>query len=318
MQVKTLLKTSQDASSDMISCKEIEGCSDDSSSFNQDTVPGVVVDDGENAFSNNNNSQRTLVEPIYTAPSMRKTRFAAQHLAPKASMESFKSAVAHQNESYNSSDDHLPSFDNTYALVVHVTSMVRQLAEEVVSEPEPVTDWSWIPQEDAPKVQVPLRTHTVDVEDTIHSSPAAQRDFTIPVKEDFKPKSYNVHSFSDQQPSPSERTSPIHKTGIVSPNQEDQFARLEERLLSIFPNMVQESFLNKLAEVEQARQRAEDEAAKLRPSSEEPKEPIRFKDAVGRKFLFPWKLAKMWTVSIVFPFLLDNAREFQLTRSNVL
>ncbi|PVH91769.1 hypothetical protein DM02DRAFT_545142 [Periconia macrospinosa] len=46
-------------------------------------------------------------------------------------------------------------------------------------------------------------------------------------------------------------------------------------------------------ELEKAKKAAEEEAAKLKPS-DAPKPPIKFKDAVGRKFIFPWHLCKTW------------------------
>ncbi|CAO2649214.1 Nn.00g065990.m01.CDS01 [Neocucurbitaria sp. VM-36] len=45
-------------------------------------------------------------------------------------------------------------------------------------------------------------------------------------------------------------------------------------------------------ELEKARKMAVEEAAKLRPDA--PKPPIKFKDAVGRKFSFPWHICKTW------------------------
>jgi hypothetical protein len=47
--------------------------------------------------------------------------------------------------------------------------------------------------------------------------------------------------------------------------------------------------------LEKAKKAAEEEAAKLKPS-DAPKAPIKFKDAVGRKFSFPWHLCKSWKV----------------------
>ena len=46
-------------------------------------------------------------------------------------------------------------------------------------------------------------------------------------------------------------------------------------------------------EMEKAKKAAEEELAKLKPS-DAPKPPIKFKDAVGRKFSFPWHLCKTW------------------------
>ncbi|KAJ4357664.1 uncharacterized protein N0V89_002240 [Didymosphaeria variabile] len=46
-------------------------------------------------------------------------------------------------------------------------------------------------------------------------------------------------------------------------------------------------------ELEKVKKAAEEEAAKLKPS-DDPKPPIKFKDAVGRKFSFPWHLCKTW------------------------
>ncbi|KAJ4370786.1 hypothetical protein N0V83_005308 [Neocucurbitaria cava] len=48
-------------------------------------------------------------------------------------------------------------------------------------------------------------------------------------------------------------------------------------------------------ELEKGKKAAEEEAAKLKPS-DAPKAPIKFKDAVGRKFSFPWHLCKTWKV----------------------
>ncbi|KAM3414664.1 hypothetical protein BST61_g9822 [Cercospora zeina] len=57
----------------------------------------------------------------------------------------------------------------------------------------------------------------------------------------------------------------------------------------------------KLAEAEKAKEEAEkakkaleDEAAKNKPTPDSLKAPIRFKDAVGRKFSFPWAICKTW------------------------
>ncbi|KAF2168950.1 hypothetical protein M409DRAFT_65289 [Zasmidium cellare ATCC 36951] len=57
----------------------------------------------------------------------------------------------------------------------------------------------------------------------------------------------------------------------------------------------------KLAEAEKAREDAdkakkalEEEMAKSKPSPDSAKAPIRFKDAVGRKFSFPWPYCKTW------------------------
>lgn len=49
-------------------------------------------------------------------------------------------------------------------------------------------------------------------------------------------------------------------------------------------------------ELEKAKKAAEEEAAKLK-SVPDKKEPIKFKDCVGRKFTFPWHICKTWTVS---------------------
>lgn len=46
-------------------------------------------------------------------------------------------------------------------------------------------------------------------------------------------------------------------------------------------------------ELEKAKKAAEEEAAKHKPN-DAPKAPIKFKDAVGRKFSFPWHLCKTW------------------------
>jgi hypothetical protein len=48
-----------------------------------------------------------------------------------------------------------------------------------------------------------------------------------------------------------------------------------------------------MEELELAKKAAEEEAARLRPS-DAPKPPIKFKDAVGRKYSFPWHIVKTW------------------------
>jgi hypothetical protein len=57
-----------------------------------------------------------------------------------------------------------------------------------------------------------------------------------------------------------------------------------------------EEIKKKQAELEEAKKKAEAEANQLRPGDDMKKAPIRFKDAVGRKFSFPWHLCKTWKV----------------------
>ncbi|GIZ49132.1 hypothetical protein CKM354_001216900 [Cercospora kikuchii] len=47
-------------------------------------------------------------------------------------------------------------------------------------------------------------------------------------------------------------------------------------------------------EAEKAKKALEEEAAKNKPTPDSLKAPIRFKDAVGRKFSFPWSICKTW------------------------
>jgi len=56
----------------------------------------------------------------------------------------------------------------------------------------------------------------------------------------------------------------------------------------------------KLDELEQKRKALEEENKKLKPGDDMLKAPIRFKDAVGRKFSFPWHLCKTWKVCVSF------------------
>jgi hypothetical protein len=49
-------------------------------------------------------------------------------------------------------------------------------------------------------------------------------------------------------------------------------------------------------ELEKAKKAAEEEAARMRPTGDDKKSTIKFKDAVGRKFAFPWHLCKTWKV----------------------
>lgn len=49
---------------------------------------------------------------------------------------------------------------------------------------------------------------------------------------------------------------------------------------------------------EYSRETGQEESAKLKPSSNNASHaPLKFKDAVGRKFSFPWHLVKTWKVS---------------------
>lgn len=51
---------------------------------------------------------------------------------------------------------------------------------------------------------------------------------------------------------------------------------------------------------EEAKKKAEEEAKALSKPKEEKKKPIKFKDAVGRKFSFPFHLCATWAVSCQF------------------
>lgn len=60
-----------------------------------------------------------------------------------------------------------------------------------------------------------------------------------------------------------------------------------------------EEMKKKHEEAEAAKKKAEEEAAALKPKGVPP--PIKFKDAVGRKFSFPFDICKTWKVSPRFP-----------------
>ena len=64
----------------------------------------------------------------------------------------------------------------------------------------------------------------------------------------------------------------------------------------------QEEHEKKVNELEAAAAEAKKEADALKGSGDEKKPPIKFKDAVGRKFSFPWHLCKTWKVSSNKPF----------------
>ena len=56
--------------------------------------------------------------------------------------------------------------------------------------------------------------------------------------------------------------------------------------------------VNEKAEAaEKAQKAAEEESDKLKPTDDAKQPPIKFKDAVGRMFSFPWALCKTWKVS---------------------
>jgi hypothetical protein len=52
-----------------------------------------------------------------------------------------------------------------------------------------------------------------------------------------------------------------------------------------------------LEELKTQKKKFEEEAKRLRPTDDMLKAPIRFKDAVGRKYSFPWHICKTWKVS---------------------
>lgn len=54
--------------------------------------------------------------------------------------------------------------------------------------------------------------------------------------------------------------------------------------------------INKIGKLQAAKTAAENETERLRPGDDMLKPPIKFKDAVGRKFSFPWHLCKIWKV----------------------
>ena len=53
----------------------------------------------------------------------------------------------------------------------------------------------------------------------------------------------------------------------------------------------------KADDLEKVKKALEDEAKRNKPDADEGKPPIRFKDALGRKFSFPWRICKTWKVS---------------------
>ena len=78
----------------------------------------------------------------------------------------------------------------------------------------------------------------------------------------------------------------------------------------------QEEHDKKVKELEAAAEAAKKEAAEAKGPGDEKKPPIKFKDAVGRKFSFPWHLCKTWKVSktsILFFFCFYNPSRILLT-----
>ena len=52
----------------------------------------------------------------------------------------------------------------------------------------------------------------------------------------------------------------------------------------------------KADELEKKKKDLEDEVKKNKPDPDDKKAPIKFKDAMGRKFSFPWRICKSWKV----------------------
>jgi hypothetical protein len=61
-----------------------------------------------------------------------------------------------------------------------------------------------------------------------------------------------------------------------------------------------EKYEKELEELKAQKKKFEEEAKRLRPTDDMLKAPIRFKDAVGRKYSFPWHICKTWKVCLYF------------------
>lgn len=78
---------------------------------------------------------------------------------------------------------------------------------------------------------------------------------------------------------------------------ENEAKKKQEEEKEKFDKLMEEQ-KKKAAELEDKKKKLEEENKKLRPGDDMLKPPIKFKDAVGRKFSFPWHLCKTWKASI--------------------
>jgi hypothetical protein len=213
--------------------------------------------------------------------------------------------------------------DHTRALVLKANVMVHNLTKRVLSQASPAAEWSWEHANIAPGRNTNTKAKSSKADRKPKSLDIQQRDKRGPefgaepvVRPNFAEKKEeaafyrerngqaqqdtqsNVHEFLDE----SESDSDSDNESIVEAQSQLPDATvnlLSERIVG----MIQHSMVDKLAELqvaktvaEKAQIVAESEAKRLRPGDEMLEPPIRFKDAVGRKFSFPWHLCKTWKV----------------------
>jgi hypothetical protein len=218
--------------------------------------------------------------------------------------------------------------DHTRTLVLKANVMVHNLTKRVLSQASPAAEWSWEHANLAPGRNTNTKAKSSKADRKSKSPNIQQRDKRGPrfdAEPVVRPNSAekkeeaafhadgmhrgrngqaqqdtqrNVHEYLDESKSDSD----LDNESIVEAQSQLPDATvdlLSERIVG----MIQHSMVDKLAELqiaktvaEKAQIVAESEAKLLRPSEDRLQPPIRFKDAVGRKFSFPWHLCKTWKV----------------------
>jgi hypothetical protein len=287
----------------MIECKKLE-------ENDQPVSTSAINETEDNAlsmrYSTTSNSVDTFVEQDTSLRETDKIKLAVRHLVTKKSAESFKSTVSNQAD-VPIVEGHSPHLGNTVALILCIKEKVHGLAAEVIHSSAPTTNWSWEAREDdqASEQQAPVYPQQAGQEFKAQKQQASayEEQADPQVKTSNRMRSGTDDSDSEELHVPSRQKKPDYskttkRTRPIKPDREppyfdDGFSRLEDRL----PELIQNSMINKLAEMDQARRAAEEEAKRLRPTDDMLKAPIRFKDAVGRKYSFPWHICKTWKVS---------------------
>jgi hypothetical protein len=215
--------------------------------------------------------------------------------------------------------------DYSRALVLQTNIMVHKLTNRVLSHSSPAVEWSW---ESARSTQKKSNRNNVRAtrpdrkekeKDSRQSADLSTEMIPTLQPTDAEGNEQTVLHNDNQEASllrgeREERADQSDNIEFIEASESESETNLEiesdlseatvSRLSERISDMIQHSMVDKIAELqtaktaaENAKIAAESEAASLRPGDDLLKAPLKFKDAVGRKFTFPWHLCKTWKVS---------------------
>lgn len=203
--------------------------------------------------------------------------------------------------------DMLSDPSHTRTLVLKTNVMVHKLTQRVLSRPNPSSEWSWEGANSAQRKadRKELKHPDPDGMPKPKSKYAFQRSAQVAsttansttqatAEEELSEASSSVDY--DEDPDELKDDTADQETGsVLSLEPEHQFSEASISALSDrIAGMFEDTMVNQIAKLQAAKTAAEMEAERLRPGDDMLKAPIRFKDAVGRKFSFPWHLCKTW------------------------